>query len=110
MSHNIVQLILGQSLSQACEIYCGDLLEWLSIPESIIFEEWATLQRVQMRGQVSEALLQLAAYHAQLGDYASTQIYATRQLELDPLSEEAHCYMMRSMAVLGNRSEAINYF
>jgi predicted ATPase/DNA-binding SARP family transcriptional activator len=97
-------------LRQACEIYRGDFLEWLSIPESNDFEEWATIRRVQMRSQVSEALLQLAAYHAHARDYARVQVYAARQLELDPLSEAAHYYMMRSLAVLGNRSEAINYF
>ncbi|HEU0295647.1 MAG TPA: BTAD domain-containing putative transcriptional regulator [Anaerolineales bacterium] len=97
-------------LSQACEIYRGDFLQWLSIPESNAFEEWATIRRVQMRSQVSEALLQLATHHAHLGDCARVQVYATRQLELDPLSEEAHYHMMRSLAVLGNRSEAITYF
>ena len=97
-------------LSQACEIYRGDFLQWLSIPESNDFEEWATIRRVQMRSHVSEALLQLVSYHAHLGDYARVQFFATRQLELDPLSEEAHYHMMRALAVLGNRSEAITYF
>jgi predicted ATPase/DNA-binding SARP family transcriptional activator len=97
-------------LNRACEMYRGDFLEWLSIPESIGFEEWATLRRVQVRNQASEALLQLAAYHAHLGDYDRVQVYAARHLELDPLSEDAHYHMMRSLAALGNRSEAIAYF
>jgi len=97
-------------LRHTYEMYRGDFLEWLSIPESIGFEEWATVRRVQMRSQISEALLQLASYYAHSGDYAYVQVYATRQLELDPLSEEAHYHMMRSLAVLGNRSEAITYF
>lgn len=97
-------------LSQACELYHGDLLQWLSIPDSIGFEEWATLRRVQMRNQVSGALLQVAAYHEHMGNPDRVRAYAVRQLELDPLSEEAHYHMMHSMVTLGRRSEAINYF
>lgn len=97
-------------LWQACEMYGGDFLEWLTIPESILFEEWATVRRVKLRSQASEALLQLANHHAHQGDYATVQVHATRLLELDSLNEQAHCHMMRSLAVFGNRSEALVYF
>ncbi|HSB65023.1 MAG TPA: BTAD domain-containing putative transcriptional regulator, partial [Anaerolineales bacterium] len=95
---------------QACELYRDDFLAWLFIPDSNAFEEWATIQRVHMRSQASEALLNLTAYHASLEDYIQVQVFTDRLLELDPLSEEAHCQKMIALASLGKRSQAIAYF
>jgi len=97
-------------LRQACTLYQGDFLEWLSVPESLLFEEWATVRRVRLRSRASEALLQLAGYHAHWKDYAAVQTLAAQLLQRDPLSEAAHHYMLQSLAVSGNRSEALAYF
>jgi predicted ATPase/DNA-binding SARP family transcriptional activator len=96
--------------SQACELYRGDFLEWLSIPDSSVFEEWATIKRERLRRQALGALIRLAGYYERMGDYTHVQAYASRQLELDPLSEEAHCQMICALAAVGQRSQAITHF
>ena len=54
-----------------------------------------------------QALIQLANYYERRGDYAQTQRYASRQLELDPWREEAHRQLMRVLVLSGQRSAAL---
>ena len=96
--------------SQAIEVYRGDFLEWLSIPDSAAFEEWVITVRTRLNLQASEVLRGLATYYERLEDYPRIQAYATRHLELDPLNEAAHCQMIRALAATGRRSQAIAHF
>jgi len=49
----------------------------------------------------------LAAYHEGQGEYDCAYRYAWRQVELDPLREEAHQQLMRVLVFSGQRSEAL---
>ena len=96
--------------AEACQLYRGNFLDQLLLPDSAEFEAWAVLKREQLRFEALEALRRLAAYHERLGDYALARGYAERQLQLDPLSEEAHRQMLRALASSGQRGLAIRHY
>lgn len=96
--------------TQLYQVYGGDFLEWLTIPRSTAFEEWAQIHRERKRRQVLEALGILTEYHHQQGDIHQMLEVALRQVEIDPFHESAHCQVMRALALSGQRSQAVSHF
>jgi predicted ATPase/DNA-binding SARP family transcriptional activator len=94
-------------LQQAAALYRGDLLDQFFLPDSAPFEEWALFKRDWLRQQAMEALAVLATYHERRADYPQAQLYAWRQVELEPWCEEAHRQLMRLLAQTGKRSAAL---
>ena len=94
-------------LEQAVALYRGDFLAQFFLEDSAPFEEWASLKREWLRTEALQALHQLAAYHQGQGNYKAAQRFAWRQVELDPLREEARQQLMRLLALQGRRSEAL---
>jgi DNA-binding SARP family transcriptional activator len=97
----------SECLQQAVELYRGDFLTGFFLNDSPAFEEWLLLRREWLRREALQALAALAVYHERAGTYAQAQVYAWRQVELDPAREEAHQQLMRVLALSGRRSEAL---
>jgi DNA-binding SARP family transcriptional activator/predicted ATPase len=91
---------------QAAALYHGDLLQGFFV-DSQPFDEWLTVQREALRFQALETLYLLAAYYEETGDFAQAQRFARWQLEMDAWREDAHRQLMRSLALAGQRSEAL---
>jgi predicted ATPase/DNA-binding SARP family transcriptional activator len=96
-----------QQLAQAVDLYRGEFLAGFAIGDAPTFEEWLLLERESLHYQVLLALNQLTAAHLAWGDYELAYTFAARQLALEPWREEAHRQVMRALAALGRRSEAI---
>jgi predicted ATPase/DNA-binding SARP family transcriptional activator len=96
-----------QRLREVVELYHGDFLQYLALPDSETFQEWALLKREWLHQQAIEALAVLANYHEQRGEIALARPYAYRQVELEPWNEEAHQQLMRLLAIEGKRSAAL---
>ncbi len=94
-------------LAEAVALYRGDFLEGIFLGDSPGTEEWLLLKREWLRLQVLEALADLAHFHQQRGEYEQAVRYAWRQVELDPLREEAHQQIMRALARAGRRDQAL---
>jgi predicted ATPase/DNA-binding SARP family transcriptional activator len=92
---------------QAVELYGGDFLAQLFVPDSAPFEEWALLQRERLQLQALAALDHLAGYYEGRGEWPQVRRYAQRQLALDPWREEAYQQLMRALAASGQRSAAL---
>lgn len=75
--------------------------------DSASFEEWLQIKRQQFHGQLMRALQQLGEIYEALGQYEQAQIYARRQIELEPWREEAHRQLMRALALNSERSMAL---
>ena len=65
------------------------------------YAETGNLQR-----HVLGALQRLAQTYEKNGDISSALPFAWRQVELEPWNEEAHRYLMRLLALGGQRSAA----
>jgi predicted ATPase/DNA-binding SARP family transcriptional activator/tetratricopeptide (TPR) repeat protein len=107
--HHYVERCLPcmQHQTRMVELYHGEFLEHFFLADSTLFEEWATLKREWLHREAIEALFTLTDYHTRRGDLARARQYAWRQVELEPWREEAHCQLMRLLALEGERSAAL---
>jgi predicted ATPase/DNA-binding SARP family transcriptional activator len=103
--------LLAQSkLREAAERYRGDFLRGFVIEDSPAFEEWAALQRGELKRLALEALSALTQQAEQQADFGLGLRYANRQLELDPLREAAHRQKLRLLAAGGQLAAALVHY
>ncbi len=95
---------------QFVALYRGAFLEGFSLGDSPAFEEWVLLKREQFSRLALSALRCLADCYEQRGEYAQAQLYARRQLELEPWDEQAHRQLMRALTFGGERSQALAHY
>lgn len=90
--------------------YRGNFLEGFALPDNEVFEEWLQGRREQLRREMLEALDWLAARALQQSGYSEAAAHARRQLEMDNLRESSHRQLIRALALLGQRTEALVQF
>ncbi len=96
--------------TQANDLYRGDFLADFYLPDANTFEEWASSRRAAYRRQILDALDTLTTERLAQGDYAASESFALRQLELDNLRESAYRQLMQLYAWSGRQAEALNLF
>ncbi|MBU1747575.1 MAG: hypothetical protein KKA73_07795, partial [Chloroflexi bacterium] len=94
-------------LVRLVELYRGDFLTGLKLPDSPDFDDWRLLQQEARHRQVMDALDALIAHHSALGHYDQVARYARRQIELTPWQETAHRQLMWALALSGQQSAAL---
>jgi DNA-binding SARP family transcriptional activator len=94
-------------LKRAVTLCRGSFLEGFSVGDSPAFDEWALLKREQFNRHLLEALRRLADHYEGKGEYEQAQVFAWRQVELEPWQEEGHQQLMRVLALSGRRSAAL---
>ncbi len=94
-------------LDKALALYRGEFLAEFYLPDNRSFEAWATAERERLRRRVADALHRLVAWHIDTGAYHAGLPEATHLLQIDPLSEEAHCQTMALLAYTGQRHAAL---
>ena len=97
------------SLAEAVDLYRGPFLAGEKSP-SPAFEEWLRGRRNELLERAIEALLLLARSDEEAGRHDSALTRARRALELDPLREDGHRQVMRSLAAVGQRSAALRHY
>lgn len=90
----------------ACQIYRGDFLAGFSPEDSSEFDDWAFFRREALRGRLVHALERLVQDKNAAGDHFAATAYASRLVELDPLSEVYGRHLTRSLLLAGDRSAA----
>jgi predicted ATPase/DNA-binding SARP family transcriptional activator len=88
-------------------LYRGEFLQQFFLADSVKFEEWILGQREILHQRLMNSLTTLVDQYEQQADYVTARRFALRQLELDPWREEAHCQIMRLLALEGQRSAAL---
>ncbi|MHB1319642.1 MAG: BTAD domain-containing putative transcriptional regulator, partial [Anaerolineae bacterium] len=99
--------IRAARLEEMIKLYRGGFLQDFFLEDSAEFEDWVLVQRESLHQHALNACSTLASYYEQHGDFQAARRHASRQLELDPWREEAHCQMMRALALDGQRSAAL---
>ena len=92
-------------LEPAAELYRGDLLDGLSLPDSEL-SDWLLVERTRLRDLAVAVLSRLA--QSQQGDAALRT--AHRLLHLDAAHEASHRAVMRLHAARGDRAQAIRQY
>ena len=95
---------------EATRLYSGDFLDSFFLPKSLRFEEWATVLREQLRLEAMEVFEQLVMAFNQQGELDQALGYARRMVVLDELGETGNGHVMRLLALLGRRTEALEQY
>ena len=94
-------------LAIAARLYSGDFLSGFFIKDSPPFEDWLLYEQERLRDAAVETYRTLIHSYIDRGEYRLGIQYARRLLATDPLSEEAHRYLMRLNGLSGRRSRAL---
>ncbi len=97
-------------LEDAVALYRGEFLAGFSLSDSTLFEDWALLQREQIRRQVLVALHRLSTICERDGDLMRALRHAWQAVDLDPLGERAQRQLMRLLALSGQREVALTQY
>ena len=97
-------------LEEMIKLYGGEFLQHFYTEGSVEFEDWTLVHREVLHQHMMDALAWLANEYELRGDLQGARSSALRQLELDPWREEAHCRLMRVLALDGQRSAALAQF
>ncbi|KPV51950.1 hypothetical protein SE17_18345, partial [Kouleothrix aurantiaca] len=88
----------AEQLQAALALYAGPFLADVLIPDSDVFEEWATQQREHIQQRVLSALAHVIERLEWCGDYAAALPYARQLVALDPLLEANQRTLLRLLA------------
>ncbi|HSK77910.1 MAG TPA: AAA family ATPase [Thermoanaerobaculia bacterium] len=94
-------------LSEAAQLYRGELLDGLSAEGCPGFEEWRATEQARLRAAALEVLRTLVESYGRRGEHRLGIHYARRRVAIEPFSEEAHRDLMRLFALSGQRNRAL---
>jgi DNA-binding SARP family transcriptional activator/tetratricopeptide (TPR) repeat protein len=94
-------------LEKAVALYRGPFLEGFSGSDSPVFDDWTRRVREQLAQQSSIALQALARQYEQRGELVRACEVARRRVAQAPWEEQAHCDLMRLLALNGQRGSAL---
>lgn len=97
-------------LKETVNLYRGEFMTGFYLPECPDFDEWFLLQRDSLHRRLLSLLEQLSNHYEQLADYGQALPFASRHAELEPLSENAQCQLMRLYALNGQDSAALRQY
>lgn len=108
--HSKACSVCADNLRKASDLYRGDFLADLSIPDSDLFEAWALVWRENLLRRAVSAFSDLLAWNERTGDSASARQTVSRLLQVDPWNESAHASLLRLLVREGQRAEAIRHY
>lgn len=109
-TEQLEQLSAKGDWSAAAGLVTGEFLEGFSVPDASPFEDWLATERSLWRQRSIGALLHHAEARLAAADLAAAEAAARRGLALDPSSERALRVAMRTLALSGDRSVALELF
>jgi predicted ATPase/DNA-binding SARP family transcriptional activator len=99
-----------ESLQRAVELYQGDFLGGLNLPDSPAFNEWQFFQSESLRQKMAIALQYLVRWYTYNRAFSEAIRYCRRWLAMDPLHEPAHRELMRLYAYDGQIAAALRQY
>jgi WD40 repeat protein/DNA-binding SARP family transcriptional activator len=97
-------------LSAAVELYRGQFLAGFYVRDALLFEEWALITREALQRSALNAMHHLTEHYQETGARKQALQLAQRQVELEPYREDAHQQVMWTLALNGQRNEALVHY
>ncbi len=91
-------------LESCASLFRGELAEGLDLPGCFRFQQWCAGERERFRQSHVAILRELTE---RLGASERALTYARRRVQIDPFDENAHAALIRLLAGLGDRQEAL---
>lgn len=95
------------AIDSQLDLYGGEFLHGLSLPDCPDFEEWIELQRGQCHRQALSLLAQARQMAENAGFIERALTYAQRMAALDPWNEDAQRHVIHLLARGGNTAAAL---
>ncbi|MEM9773051.1 MAG: AAA family ATPase [Chloroflexota bacterium] len=95
---------------QILTLYRGDLLESFQIRDAPEFEQWLLLERERLQQLFLHASRRLLYEYRGAQRWPELVKHVKRTLTIDPLQEEMHRLLIESLALQGDRNEALRQF
>jgi DNA-binding SARP family transcriptional activator len=105
-----IALFESGQLEAALERSHSELLEGMALPQADGFALWLEDKRAWLQKRRMAALLELSEHAETRGDWAAALAWQQQLLALEPLQERTHRQIMRLMATLGKREDALRQF
>lgn len=99
-----------QRLEAAAELYLGDFLSGLTVPDAEDFELWRLARQESLHTQALVAFDALASYYERRGEIERARRFYARRLELEPWDECTHRSLMRMLARNNQRGAALQQY
>jgi DNA-binding SARP family transcriptional activator len=96
--------------ASALDLYRGDLLDGLHVPDAPGFQDWLDATRTALRTRAADAARTLADRHEAAGDLAEAVRWARRTLELAPFDEATARSLVALLDRSGDRAGAVATF
>jgi DNA-binding SARP family transcriptional activator len=94
-------------LTVQVDLYQGEFLADLSLPDCPGFSEWLQVKREAMRRHALDLVARLADCHEAQGRHRAALIFAQRYVALEPLSEAGHLRVIKLYALDGQSDGAL---
>src|SRR5581483_1879177 len=99
-----------QSLTSSLQLYRGDFLDGLTLPDEPQFDDWVNRERERYRALATRGWNKLAALYEDAREYGGALDALERAVALDALNEEIQRAAMRVQYFRGDRAGAIRRF
>lgn len=97
-------------LEAATELYAGDFLSGLTVPDAVNFEAWRTARQESLHRDALVAFEAVASYYERRSEMEKAHHFFARRLDLEPWDEETHRRIMRLLMRDSKRSAALQQF
>ena len=97
-------------LQIALGLYRGEFLAGFSLSDSSQFEWWSFNKKETFHRQALNALSLLGKYYLQQGNFTQAADIAQKKIVLEPWRESAYRLLMLSLALQGQRGEALRQY
>jgi DNA-binding SARP family transcriptional activator len=99
-----------QSLTSALDLYTGEFLADVSLPDTPAFDDWVVVQREHYRRLAVRGLTAISRQHEAAGEYAAALASLDRALAFDALQEDLQREAIRLLYLSGDRPAAIRRY
>jgi DNA-binding SARP family transcriptional activator/TolB-like protein len=99
----------GGRLSDAVELYRGELLEGFHVGGAPEFERWVETERERLARRYAAALEELASEREAAADFVGATPWWRRLAARDPYSSRIALRLMRALAAAGDRAAAVQH-
>jgi DNA-binding SARP family transcriptional activator len=103
----ILERDMVEEIKQAIDLYKGEFLEGFFVENALEFDAWMVVERERFHYLVLDGLGKLVRWALAQGEYITGIKYASKWVQLEPLSEAAYRQMMRLLAYNGQKSAAL---
>ncbi len=99
-----------QVLEKAAQLFRGEFLDGLNLPDCPAFDDWQRAQRDMLMGELGAALERLARGYSAARQWDLAIAHATRWVSLDNLHELAQRCLIDAYARAGQKSAAVRQY